>query len=438
MNMISIPRYNFNVTDLKFGCVNSEILRHAAYYCRGLKHLELYLKATEQDDFAIGLENLEELRLNGVKDASIPSVLEHIASLSNLLYLKIEWSHCEEESYDVNLPKFKKLKHLEHNLWKHYTYDTCQFRMSLFRACTADLTSIDVGEINDREMHVLLDNCPSLKSVCLRRCHHFNEIETHFITRQGMAAMFTKLGKSLETLRIKEGSYFSKDYIDLLVESDLSSLKILDLDIWNSTQNVIFGYNPAIVDDFIPVIKKYGKQLEFFKIIFDSGGNLTDELLLVSVKECPNLLGKGYWDISGAEALTEAGISKFVELCGVQLVGLYACGTHISDDNIKELSTHCPNLEELDLGLCKDLTVLSSDVLTFMVKEQSLRTVRIQGTELDGGETETALKTNCPDLYSVEGEEELQDYRRSMGRVCGWGQREKVNQDPFFRNEDEI
>ena len=247
--------------------------------------------------------------------------------------------------------------------------------------------------------------------------------------------MFAKLGKSLDTLRIVGRPFFSTNHINLLVESDLSNLKTLDLNIENNKDLPLDYASGRTLQsiDFIPVFKKYGKQLELFKITLNKSIPLRDEVLLVSVKECLNLLGKGYWDISEAEALTEEGITKFIELCGAQLLGLYACGTHISDENIKELSTHCPNLKELDLGLCKDLTVLSSDVLTYMVKEQSLRTVRIQGTELDGGETETALKTNCPDLllFTV-GDDDDDNYRCHMSFVSGWGQRKWL----YERNTD--
>ena len=413
MNMINIPRVNFNVKYLTLR-VDSEILRHIGHHCKGLKGLTLYLKSTEPHDFSVGFENLEELSLIWIlaSEDFMPAVLGHIASLPNLTCLELESDVLEGEHYAVSLPKFKKLKHLDYPLWNEQHYRECQVRMNIFRACTADLTSMDVGEINDWEIQVLLDNCPNLKNVCLSRCGRVNGVSP-FLSWIGYGTMFTKLAKSLEELKIDEGSFFPKRCIDLLVESDLARLKVLDLDVVALQGN-----------DLIPVFKKYGKQLEFFKITLEPN-QLTDEVLAVSARECPNVLKSGKWDISEEKALTEAGISKFIEIFGAQLVCLYACGTHISDNNIKELSTHCPNLKVLDLGFCQDITVLTSATLTYMKQNQSLNVLRIQGSKLAEGDTETALKSNSPSLslYEAESEVEVVDYRSYLLQVPGWGKR---------------
>ena len=67
MNMINIPRENFNLKHISLQDADSEILRHIGHNCKDLRFLELDLTSEEPHDFSVGFENLSELRLNGFR-----------------------------------------------------------------------------------------------------------------------------------------------------------------------------------------------------------------------------------------------------------------------------------------------------------------------------------------------------------------------------------
>ena len=66
-----------------------------------------------------------------------------------------------------------------------------------------------------------------------------------------------------------------------------------------------------------------------------------------------------------------------------------------------------------------------------MEQHQSLTKLRIQGTELAGGETEKILRSNSPGLkfFSVKSVQGpgvpggVEEYRTRLGSVAGWGKR---------------
>ena len=341
----------FNVKTLSFyiDFVGSELLSYIGDKCTEVTKLTIEFLRLDQNDHLVGFSNLEELVVTRFKICSFykDCFLTGIVSLPKLRHLSLNGIQNTKIFYHFQLPKFRNLQRLT------LTGDLKNIRKRILSVCSSDLRDINIQDINDEEIQVLLDNCPNLKSVLLKG----PDRGLSGLSLMKYAEFFQRIGSSLEQLIINWGVHFSPYHIKPLVESNLPALRVIDLDV------------SGISNDFIPLLKKLGKQLEFCKI---TGTMLLDEALIVSAEECTRILKQGFWaDISGSNKLSQPGISKFLEICGPDLEGLFASGTPIVDKHLEELALHCPNLCQLDLG-CTEVT--GAGVLNFLQQLKGMGT----------------------------------------------------------------
>ena len=417
VKVLKMISFLLNVKSLNLSSVNTATLLHIGSECIQLKQLTVEKLYLDGIPFLSGFRNLERLVVAKEYAPLSLGAVTTLVSLPKLRHLSLKankFSFKDLRSLDFELPKFHNLQRLELiGVWGF-------MRKKFFSSCSDDLTDIKIQHITDREMLALMNNCPNLKLVSM----HPNPTQ-QLLSPSGYSRMFQRIGSQLVQLTLggSPGAAFWIHHVKLLVKHNLPALKVLDLDIRGISSS----------NAFIPFFKKLGKQLEFCKI---TGTQLTDEALVVFAEECTDIFKKGCWaDISESKYISfrgqlqkvisnsnisEAGISKFLQICGPGLQGLFVCGTAISDKNLEELALHCPNLQELDLGQCKEVT--EDGVLNFLRQQKGLKVLGIARTWLAGWFAEIIIRTDFPDLELISRVPEVDDkYLAKLAKSSGWG-----------------
>ena len=321
---------------LYFNAIDSETLSYIAHWCTGLKVLKTTLYSKVSSEFKLGFKSLETLYLSVyIMDKSSSEaenahlIIKQIASLPKLQILKLDMGYLgvtqlSKRHFVEQWPKMKLLQSLELNISAE------SITSKMIKSCPRILANVYVEGISDADFHILIDNCPNLKSV---------GIKYGDISHEGYAALFAKLGKQLQYLHLAEANFREED-MKALIQADATHLKALDLDF--DTRD----YHHVRSKVFVNLIQKYGGQLDRLNIWGSDGAD--DVVVSAVLDKCPSVVEQGIWKIDTWN-ITRPGVSKLISECGPSIRSV-RMPSGCSDKDLKKLATNCPNLHTLGLG----------------------------------------------------------------------------------------
>ena len=240
-------------------------------------------------------------------------------------------------------------------------------------------------------------------SVCTTSFRNLKAIDFGFSSLEDIHV--EAIAKSCSNLR-----EFNSDLAKNLTDSGVKSLaencpKLTKFSISESTWEEI----PGVTNDgIISLVSKCSRLIDLY---VGNADNVTDEAIKKIGEHCPDLeeLGLGYLNI------TDNGVDEVVTKC-IKLRALCLREAGITDRTLELLGKHCPDMEDLELDC--SVRVTEAGVRYFVEQGSKPLSLNINyGTESNGREVEYMAKlrreyprlTKIEDDYDPDGDEEDED-----------------------------